>query len=225
MADAAARTRAQVAHVLAGAVVAVVVFLVGLLVGLGLLWSALVALVVGAAAALVVYFTADAMALRALGASPIDPGTHPRLENLVEGLTVAHGFRQPDLFLVDDAAPNAAVIGRTPQTSKLIVTSGLLERLERVELEGVLAHELKHIRDYSEMDFDALNEFVAWYMTTDDISEYERETDEYALGLGCGLALRAYREWLYEHIDAEAVEQKRYDYYTPEEIDAWLQNQ
>jgi hypothetical protein len=87
---------------------------------------------------------------------------------------------------------------------------------------AILAHEIKHVLDYTGMDTEALAEFGLWYGTTDDISEYERATDEYALALGCGEGLSAYRTWLYDHVDEETAAQKRLDYYTPEEIDAWM---
>ncbi len=86
---------------------------------------------------------------------------------------------------------------------------------------AVLAHELKHVLDYTEMDTEALIEFALWYMR-EDIAEYERATDEHALIVGCALALREFRVWLYDHIPPDAVEEKRRCYYTPEEIDAWM---
>ena len=87
---------------------------------------------------------------------------------------------------------------------------------------AILAHELKHVSDYTELDGEALAEFGLWYATADDISEYERATDEHALALGCGEGLIQYREWLYAHIDPSEVEAKEYNYYTPEEIAAWM---
>lgn len=146
MPTAAALSRARAAYGVVGGVIAVVVLVVGLLVGLGLVWSLLVALVLGGAIAAALYLGADAMALKALGAEPMAEGSRPRLENLLEGLTVAHGFRSPDVHLVQDSAPNAAVVGRSPSDASLVLTTGLLERLDRVELEGVLAHELMRIR-------------------------------------------------------------------------------
>lgn len=85
---------------------------------------------------------------------------------------------------------------------------------------AILAHELTHIRDYTELDGAELVEFGLWY-ATEDTAAYERETDEHALWLGCGDGLIAYREWLYAHIPAEAVPDKERSYYTPAEIRAW----
>jgi hypothetical protein len=88
-------------------------------------------------------------------------------------------------------------------------------------LYAILVHELAHIRDYTEKDTAELVSFGLWY-AQGDTAAYERATDEVALKLGCGEGLKAYREWLYERLDAEAVEAKRETYYTPEEIEAWM---
>jgi len=87
---------------------------------------------------------------------------------------------------------------------------------------AILAHELTHVLDYTRMDGDELAEFGLWYATADDISEYVRGTDEYAMVLGCGEGLIQYREWLYTHVDKDTLEAKKRDYYTPEEIEAWM---
>jgi hypothetical protein len=87
---------------------------------------------------------------------------------------------------------------------------------------AVLVHEMKHMEDYAGMTRDELVEFALWY-AQGDVSEYERATDERALEDGCGEGLIAYREWLYAHIPAEAEAQKRENYYTPEEIEAWME--
>src|SRR5213075_2084860 len=70
------------------------------------------------------------------------------LYNLVEGLCIASGLPMPRVYIVDDPAPNAFATGRDPRHAAIAVTSGLLEKMDRVELEGVLAHELSHIRNY-----------------------------------------------------------------------------
>jgi hypothetical protein len=87
---------------------------------------------------------------------------------------------------------------------------------------AIFVHELKHILDYSLMDTEELTSFGLWYGIADDVSVYERLTDEYALALGCAEGLKAYRVWLYDHIPADDLENKQEDYFTPEEIDAWV---
>ena len=71
-----------------------------------------------------------------------------RLHNLVEGLCIAGGLPKPRVYVIDDAAPNAFATGRDPKHAAIAVTTGLLEKMNRVELEGVLAHELSHIKNY-----------------------------------------------------------------------------
>jgi len=84
-------------------------------------------------------------ALRDAGADPADPERLPRYHNLVNGLSQAAGLPMPRLYVVDSDAANAFSVGRDPERAALVVTRGLLTGLNRVELEGVLAHELNHI--------------------------------------------------------------------------------
>ncbi len=107
-----------------------------------------VALVVAVATSFVAWWKSDAIALRMSHAQPASEVDHARLHNLVEGLCIAAGLPKPRLFVVDDPAPNAFATGRDPRHAAVAVTTGLLQRLNRVELEGVLAHELSHIRNY-----------------------------------------------------------------------------
>jgi heat shock protein HtpX len=96
------------------------------------------------------YLFSDRIALALTGARPAAPEgpANARLHNVVEGLCVAAGLPKPDLYLVDDRTINAFSVGRNPGHASLVVTSGLLDNLERVELEGVVAHELAHIRNH-----------------------------------------------------------------------------
>jgi heat shock protein HtpX len=94
------------------------------------------------------YFNSDKVALRMAHAQPADPQEYARYHNLVEGLCIASGLPKPRLYVVEDDAPNAFSTGRNPKHAAVAVTTGLLERMNRVELEGVLAHELSHIRNY-----------------------------------------------------------------------------
>ncbi len=88
-------------------------------------------------------------------------------------------------------------------------------------LVAILGHELKHVQDYTEMDAEEMAQFGVWYATS-DVSDYERATDEFVLERGCGPGLIAFREFLYDHVSDEVEAQKRHDYYTPEEIEAWM---
>jgi heat shock protein HtpX len=128
-------------------VVALVGAAVGLLVGNGPAFT-IAALVLSALFAFASYWKADAIALRVSRARPADPGEYARLHNLVEGLCIAGGLPKPRVYIVDDPAPNAFATGRNPNHAAIAVTTGLLDMLNRVELEGVVAHELSHIRNY-----------------------------------------------------------------------------
>jgi heat shock protein HtpX len=88
----------------------------------------------------------EQLALQRAGARPSDPERQPRLHNLASGLCEKAGMPEPRLYLADSAAANAFAVGRDPAHSAIVVTSGLLGALNRVELEGVIAHELAHIR-------------------------------------------------------------------------------
>lgn len=121
--------------------------IVGALVGGGV-FPTVVAFVIAAITAGVSYWKSDQIALRVSRAVPADPATYQRLHNLVEGLCIAGGLPKPGVYIIEDPAPNAFATGRNPQHAAIAVTTGLLEKMNRVELEGVIAHELSHIRNY-----------------------------------------------------------------------------
>lgn len=129
------------------ALVAGVVWAVDLLLGYGPVWAIVAAIVAGASAFLA-YWKSDAVALAMSHARPADPVAYARLHNIVEGLCIAGGLPKPRVYVVEDDAPNAFATGRNPQHAAVAVTTGLLEKLDRVELEGVIAHELAHIKNY-----------------------------------------------------------------------------
>jgi len=114
----------------------------------GGLVATLLALVVGALVAFLSYWKADKIALAISRAKPADGPEYARLHNIVEGLCIASGLPKPGVYVVHDAAPNAFATGRNPKHASIAVTTGLLEKMNRVELEGVVAHELSHIRNY-----------------------------------------------------------------------------
>ncbi len=107
-----------------------------------------IAVVIAVALAWISYFNSDKVALAASHAQPADEQEYRRYHNLVEGLCIAAGLPKPRLYVVDDPAPNAFATGRNPKHAAVAVTTGLLEMMNRVELEGVLAHELSHIKNY-----------------------------------------------------------------------------
>jgi heat shock protein HtpX len=145
-----AQNKRRSALIIAGFVVVVVLVVVAfdIAIGGGGVWGIAVALPLAAVTAFASYWKSDAIALAMSRARPADVETYPRLHNLVEGLCIAGGLPKPRLYIVDDPAPNAFATGRNPQHAAVAVTTGLLEKMNRVELEGVLAHELSHIKNY-----------------------------------------------------------------------------
>jgi heat shock protein HtpX len=110
--------------------------------------GAIAALVAAGVLAFLSYWKSDAVALAVSRARPADERTYARLHNLVEGLCIASGLPKPRVYVIDDPAPNAFATGRNPRHAAIAVTTGLLETMNRVELEGVVAHELAHIKHY-----------------------------------------------------------------------------
>lgn len=98
--------------------------------------------------ALFSYFQASSVVLAVSKAKPISKKDNPKLYRIVENLTIASGLPMPKIYIINDTAPNAFATGRNPQKSVICVTSGLLEILDKSELEGVIAHELSHIGNY-----------------------------------------------------------------------------
>ncbi len=91
------------------------------------------------------YWFSDKLAIKAAGAIPIEKKDNPELWNMVENLSITAGLPMPKLHIINDPAPNAFATGRNKEHSAVAVTSGLLQVLNKTEIEGVLAHELSHI--------------------------------------------------------------------------------
>lgn len=114
-------------------------------------FSILVAIISAAIAfvlAMVSYFAGSSVILGMSGAKEISKDDDPQLYNVVEELCIAGGLPLPKIYLIDDTAMNAFATGRNPKKSVVAITSGLRSRLTRDELQGVMAHELSHIRNY-----------------------------------------------------------------------------
>ena len=106
-----------------------------------------IAVVLAAALSLGSYFFGDKVVLTSTGAKKVTPEQEPRLHNVVEGLAIAAGVPKPEVYVVPEVAPNAFATGRDPQHSSIAVTQGLLQIMDRVELEGVIGHEMSHVLD------------------------------------------------------------------------------
>jgi heat shock protein HtpX len=105
--------------------------------------------IVAIAWSIIGYYAGDKMVLTVSGAQRVTHAEAPQLYNVVEEMTIAAGLPQvPAVYILDEASPNALATGRDPQHASIAVTRGLMERLDREELQGVIAHEMSHIRNY-----------------------------------------------------------------------------
>jgi len=125
-------------------------FIVGYLLGswewaiIGLIIATVIATIM----AFLSYYNSDKIAMATAGARQVTREEYPYYVNTVEGLSIAAGLPPPRTYIIDTPAMNAFATGRDPEHSAVAVTSGLLEQCNRLELEGVLAHEMSHIKNY-----------------------------------------------------------------------------
>ena len=128
-------------------------FIVVILIGWAFSWIynspgiLIVAVVISITMNVISYWYSDRIVLRISGARPVKREEFFDLYNITENLSIASGLPMPKLYVIDDPAPNAFATGRNPDNSVVAVTTGLLEILDRNELEGVIAHELAHIKN------------------------------------------------------------------------------
>ena len=111
-------------------------------------YGLILAVVIAVAMTFGSYYSSDKIVLAISRAKPVEKKDYPYLYNVVEGLAIAAGLPKPRCYIIDDTAPNAFASGRNPKNSVIVVTKGLLEKLNRAELEGVIAHEMAHIKNY-----------------------------------------------------------------------------
>lgn len=145
-AEVAANRRHAVTLCFLAALVPALVLGVVIGVVVSLLIGVVVLVVVGVIVGYGLWRAAPGVALRQVGAVPLRERDNPRLFNVTDGLCATFGLRMPDLYVVYDAVPNACALGRNAASSAVVVTSGLLEMMGPIELEGVIAHELAHVK-------------------------------------------------------------------------------
>ena len=136
----------------------------------------------------------------------------------LQGITIDGGFFQANFDISTTESPPLQRAYRVQYEQTF-----LDDPPSRAATIAVLMHELKHVKDYVDKDSTELAEFIAWYITTDDVSEYERATDLYVLEQGCGSALIEFRYWVYTHVGEEHMERYLRNYWTPEQIEAWME--
>jgi heat shock protein HtpX len=143
-----ASNKRKTAALVVGAIVflAAIGYAIGLVFGNGSVWL-VVALIFALISSIGSYFYGDRLVLASTRAKEVTPEEAPRLHNIVDGLAIAAGVPKPRVYVVPEEAPNAFATGRDAEHSSIAVTQGLLETMNRVELEGVIGHEISHVRD------------------------------------------------------------------------------
>jgi heat shock protein HtpX len=114
----------------------------------GAIFGLVLAVVVGIISGLATYYGGDRMVLAASRAKEVTHEEAPVLFNVVEEMAIAGGLPMPKVYIIEDSAPNAFATGRDPEHASVAVTSGLLRKLNRDELQGVIAHEMSHVGNY-----------------------------------------------------------------------------
>jgi heat shock protein HtpX len=130
----------------------------------------IVVLVIAAAVAFAACWKSDSIALAMSHAKEVSEADAPRLHNVVDGLCIAVGLEKPRIYLIEDSSPNAFATGRNPRKSAVAVTTGLLDKMDRIELEAVMAHELSHIRNYDTLVMTVAVTMVGFVALLSDLS-------------------------------------------------------
>ncbi len=131
------------------------------------------------------YWASDKIILAISGARPADPKKDYKFYTVAENLAIGTGLPKPKLYVIKDSAMNAFATGRDPNHAVICATSGLLQRLDRTELEGVIAHELSHIRNYDTRLMSTVSVLVGtvaliadWFLRANWYSYRRKEEDK-----------------------------------------------
>jgi heat shock protein HtpX len=144
---AANKRKAVLLFVAAIAFTALIGYAIGFLFFRGGVAGVVIATILAVVLSLGSYFAGDRIVLASTGAREVTAEQEPRLHNIVEGIAIAAGVPKPRVYVVPEQAPNAFATGRDPEHSSVAVTQGLLDIMNRVELEGVIGHEMSHVLD------------------------------------------------------------------------------
>lgn len=112
------------------------------------IWVEVYVIVIAAIYAIIQYFAAGPIAVAMTGAHEIQKKDNPKYYNIVENLAITAGLPMPKVYIIDDPAPNAFATGRDPKHAMVAATTGLLDIMDKSELEAVMAHELSHVKNY-----------------------------------------------------------------------------
>ncbi|MEK7571599.1 MAG: M48 family metalloprotease [Patescibacteria group bacterium] len=144
------------------------------------------------------YFYSDKMVLATTGAKEIHKAQNPEFYRIVENLALGEGMPIPRLYVIQDPSANAFATGRDPKHAAVAVTTGILERLNRAELEGVLAHELSHVKNYDTRVLAITAVLVGFISLLSDLffrhllwGENRKNNNIFLLAIAIGLAILA----------------------------------
>lgn len=129
----------------------------------------LIAAIIAIPSSLIGYYTGDKIALATNRARQVPEDVGRELHNIVENLSITAGIPKPKVYMIDSPALNAFATGRDPEHASIAVTSGLVNQLDRSELEGVLAHELAHVRNYDIRFATTIAVFVGFIVILSDL--------------------------------------------------------
>jgi len=124
------------------------IFLISILVTDDLVFAGFIAILIAGLYIVITYNLGLSFILSVSGARPVTKQQNPYLNNVIEGLSIAAGIPVPKAYIINDPSPNAFATGRDPQHAVVVVTQGLLDKLDRRELSAVVAHEISHIGNY-----------------------------------------------------------------------------
>ncbi|MCX8075184.1 MAG: M48 family metallopeptidase [Clostridia bacterium] len=131
--------------------------------------SVAIALAFSICASIFTYYNSDKIVLSLHGAREATEEEYRLLNNILDNLCIASGLPRPKLYVIDDPSPNAFATGRNPQNAVICFTTGIIEKLDKYELEGVMAHELSHIKNYDILLSTVVTIFVGLIVMLSDI--------------------------------------------------------
>ena len=138
-------------------------------------FSIVVALIFSIISTIITYYNCDKIVLASVDARPATKEEDLKLTNILEALVVASGLEhKPRLYVINSEQPNAFATGRTPENAVICVTTGLLEKLNYYELEGVIAHEMAHIRNYDILLSAVISVMVGFVVMLSDMTSRRR---------------------------------------------------
>ncbi|MDD2376892.1 MAG: M48 family metallopeptidase [Clostridia bacterium] len=131
-------------------------------------FSAIIAFVLASITAFISYYNSDKIILTLNGARPATEEQDKLISTILDNLCIAAGLPRPKLYVIEDSAPNAFATGRNPEHAVICFTTGLIEKMDKYELEGVMAHELAHIKNYDILLSTIVTVFVGFVVILSD---------------------------------------------------------